>query len=289
MAVETDSNFMGFGTRPFGRTKAYISPVTLAGTRFGLLREPPVEVYRHGIERGINIFFWDKMFKNMTAALSQLSSEQRSKLFIVTSIGAGGPRQIRNGITKRLKILGLDRFSSFHLGWVRSRFRIRQSVIDELVSLRDKGLCDNIGLSIHRRQLAFELYQRNIFDIFMLRYNAAHRGLENDFLGGLDPRNRPGVLSYTTTRWGKLLRKPPNWHERLPRPGDLYRFALSHPFVDTVCMSVYSIEEMDSNLAAISEGRLSDEENALMRRFGDAVYASKLPIIGDTFDQSARI
>jgi len=275
--------------RSFGRTKASVSPVTMSGTRFGLLKEPPVEVYRYGIERGINILFWDKMFKNMTAALSELSSEQRSRLFIVTSIGAGGPRQIRNGLTKRLKILGLDKISSFHLGWVRSKIRTRRSVIDELVSLREKGLCDNIGLSIHRRQLAFELYQKEIFDIFMLRYNAAHRGLEKDFLNGLDPGNRPGVLSYTTTRWGKLLRKPPHWDEHLPRPGDLYRFALSHPYIDTVCMSAYTIEELDSNLAAISEGQLSDEENAFIRRFGDAVYQSKLPIIGDTFDQSARI
>jgi predicted aldo/keto reductase-like oxidoreductase len=286
MAIDPD--FPGFGMRPFGRNKAMISPVALAGSALGM-REPPIDVYRTGLEKGINFFFWDGMFKNMTRALLELSTEERSKLFIVATIPFGGPGQIRRGLIKRLKLLGLERFSSFHLGWVRCRFRVRQSVLDELVSLREEGLCDNIGLSIHQRRLAFEISQKKVFDVFMVRYNAAHRGLEDDFLDRLDTDNRPSVMTYTATRWRKLLEKPPGWKEDLPRPGDLYRFALSHPLVDAVCMAPYNIEQLESNLAVISEGPLKPEESSFVRRFGDAVYAVKIPVIGNPFEKSARL
>ena len=282
------SDFTGFGMRPFGRNKAMVSPIALAGSALGM-REPPIDVYRMGLERGINFFFWDGMFKNMTRALLELSAEERSKLFIVAAIPFGGPKQIRKGLMKRLKLLCLERFSSFHLGWVRSRFRIRQSVLDELVSLREEGLCDNIGLSIHQRRLAFEISQKNVFDVFMVRYNAAHRGLEADFLDRLDTGNRPSVMTYTATRWRKLLEKPPGWKEDLPRPGDLYRFALSHPLVDAVCMAPYNIEQLEANLAVISEGPLKPEESSFIRRFGDAVYAVKIPVIGNPFEKSAKL
>jgi aryl-alcohol dehydrogenase-like predicted oxidoreductase len=283
-----DSDFPGFGMRPFGRKKAMVSPIALAGSALGM-REPSIDVYRRGLERGFNFFFWDGMFKNMTRALLELSIEERSKLFIVAAIPFGGPKQIRRGLIKRLEILGLEKLSSFHLGWVRSRFRVRQSVLDELISLREEGLCDNIGLSIHQRRLAFEISQKKIFDVFMLRYNAAHRGLEADFLDRLDNDDRPSVMTYTATRWRKLLEKPPGWEEGLPRPGDLYRFALSHPLVDAVCMAPHNMEQLESNLAVVSEGPLKPEEAAFVRRFGDAVYAVKIPVIGNPFEKSAKL
>lgn len=282
------SNFAAFGLRPFGRTKVPVTPVAMAGTPLGY-NEPPIEVYRHALDRGVNLVFWDSNFKNMTAALLELSSERRSNLFIIASIAAGGPSMIRRGIEKKLRMLKLERFGSFQLGWVRSLFRVRQSVLDELTTVRERGLCDNIGLSIHKRNLAFELSTRNIFDIFMVRYNAAHRGLENDFLGKLNPVSRPTVLAYTVTRWRKLLEPPRGWNEKIPRPGDLYRFALSHRFVDAVCMSVHTNEQFDSNIEILSEGPLRSEEDAFIRRFGDAVHAVKIPFFGNLFEKSAKI
>ncbi|MEE9554389.1 MAG: hypothetical protein V3W18_08845 [candidate division Zixibacteria bacterium] len=283
-----ESSFPGFGMRPFGRTKAMVSPIAMAGTTLGI-NDPPVEVYRHGFERGINLFFWDSSFKNMTTALLELSSDERSKLFIIAINAGGGPRQIRKGLHKKLKILKLEKFGSYLLGWVRSKYRVRQSVLDELVSIREDGLCDNIGLSIHKRKMAYDLSTKNIFDIFMVRYNAAHRGLEDDFLNKLNPENRPAVLTYTTTRWGKLLKRPPNWEDNLPRPGDLYRFALSYPLVDSVCMSIHNIDQLDSNLEVLSEGVLKPDEDTFIRRFGDVVYQMKTPLFGNLYEKSDKI
>ncbi len=277
----------GFGLRPLGVRKTMVSPIGLAGGTFAI-NEPTVEAYRYGVERGINLFFWDPMFKRMTEALLELSDEKRASLFIYAASSFGGPRLIRKAILKRLKILKLDRLSGFILGWVRSDYRVRNSVTDELRKLKEEGLCENIGLSIHKRSRAFELYKKNIFDLFMLRYNAAHKGLERDFLDRLDPDNLPVVIGYTTTRWGKLLKKPPGWNGSIPRPGDLYRFSLSHPRINAVLMSPQNTEQLKDNLDVLSEGPLTFEEDESIRKFGDAVYSSKSKILGDLFEHSAR-
>lgn len=289
MAVDYGLNFPGFGKRPLGRAKAMVFPVGLAGSTFGR-NDPPIEVYREGIERGINLFFWDPMFKNMTEALLELSPEERSRLFIYGTNGFGGPRQLRKALLKRLEILKLEKISGFTLGWVRSQFRVRQSIIDEMTEWKEKGYCDNIGLSAHRRTLAFKIYQKGKLDLFMLRYNAAHRGLERDFLDRLDGDKLPTVITYTTTRWRKLLQKPPGWEGEIPRPGDLYRFSLSHPRVNAVLMSPGSIDELESNLEVLSEGPLRPDEMERVREFGNAVYKSlKKPVFGELFERSGRL
>ena len=282
-------NLAGFEPRPIGRTKIIVYPVGLAGSTFGM-NEPPIEEYRRGIELGIKLFFWDPMFKNMTRALQEITDEQRSGLFIYGTCGFGGPGQLRKALFKRLKILRLDKLPGFTLGWVRSEFRVRQAIIDELTDWKEKGYCDNIGLTAHRRKLAYKIYKKNVLDLFMLRYNAAHRGLESDFLDRLDPENLPTVIGYTTTRWGKLLIKPPDWDGEIPRPGDLYRFSLSHPRISAVLMSPSNIEQLEANLEVLSEGPLKPEEMVSVKKFGDAVYRyMKKPLLGELFERSGRL
>lgn len=289
MSLDDEIVSRGFGPRPLGRLNTTVNPVGLAGSTFGI-SEPPIEVYRRGLELGINLFFWDPMFKNMTAALLELPGDKRSELFIYGTCGFGGPGQIRKSLLKRLEILKLDRISGFTLGWVRSEFRVRQSILDEMTDWKQKGYCDNIGISAHRRKLAYNIYRKNAFDLFMLRYNAAHRGLESDFLERLDNNNHPAVITYTTTRWGKLLQRPPGWEGDIPRPGDFYRFSLSHPRIDAVLMSPANVEQLESNLKVLSEGPLMPEEQDFIRRFGDAVYNHmKKPILGELFERSAGL
>jgi hypothetical protein len=79
-------------------------------------------------------------------------------------------------------------------------------------------------------------WRATIFDLFMVRYNAAHRGAEREVFPLLpEPPERPGIFAYTATRWGSLLdpkRLPAG--ERAPSAADCYRFCLSHPGVDMV-------------------------------------------------------
>jgi hypothetical protein len=86
------------------------------------------------------------------------------------------------------------------------------------------------------RALFQDLAEENVYDIFHVCYNAAHRGAESEVFDKLHERQRPAIVSYTATRWAQLLnpKKMPPGESPLTAT-DCYRFALSHPMVD-VCM-----------------------------------------------------
>ena len=58
-------------------------------------------------------------------------------------------------------------------------------------------------------------------DFFQIRYNAVHTGAEQDIFPHLPQEDRPGIVIFTATCWGELLRPklmPPG--ERRPAPAD---------------------------------------------------------------------
>jgi aryl-alcohol dehydrogenase-like predicted oxidoreductase len=151
-----------------------------------------------------------------------------------------------------------------------------EQVLEELRTLRDEGRVRAIAISCHDRKFAGELAAQGVLDSFMIRYNAAHRGAEQDIFPHLTGHN-PGVVSYTATRWSYLLRRPRGWPKdgRVPTPGMCYRFVLSNPHVH-VCLNAPSNEkQLLENLAAVRQGPLEEEEIQFMRAFGDAVHARR--------------
>ena len=130
-----------------------------------------------------------------------------------------------------------------------------------------------IGVSIHDRQFAGRLAAEGDLDVLMIRYNAAHRGAERDIFPHVTEHDL-GIVSYTATRWRRLLRRPRGWPEHAFRPtaGQAYRFVLSNPYVH-VCMTAPSnMRQLEENLAATGDGPLSSEEMERMQEFGDAVH-----------------
>ncbi len=92
-------------------------------------------------------------------------------------------------------------------------------------------------------------------------------------LDGRPASARPGVVSYTTTRWGHLCdprRTPPG--ERTPNGTDCLRFALSRPEIDVAISGPDSAEHVRQALDALDRGPMSEDELAWMRRVGDAIY-----------------
>jgi aryl-alcohol dehydrogenase-like predicted oxidoreductase len=104
----------------------------------------------------------------------------------------------------------------------------------------------------------------------MIRYNAAHPGAEQDIFPHL-ARRRPAVVAYTATAWRRLLRAPRGWKDRVPTPGDCYRFCLTDTHVDVVLTGPRNVAELRENLAALEKGPLSPEEMIFLRKFGNSV------------------
>lgn len=106
----------------------------------------------------------------------------------------------------------------------------------------------------------------------MVRYNAAHRGAEQDVFPCL-PQKKPGIIGFTATDRMKLSRsrKIPKGKKH-PSAGDCYRFVLSNPYIDMTITSPWTRPQMRDNLKETNKGALSGEEMEWMHRIGDAVY-----------------
>jgi predicted aldo/keto reductase-like oxidoreductase len=110
----------------------------------------------------------------------------------------------------------------------------------------------------------------------MLRYNAAHRGAEQDVFPFVPAANRPGIIAYTATSWGQLLRPgkmPPG--EPPLTAADCYRFALSHPNVDVCMTGPKNADQLAHALTALDLGPLSPAEMDRARRIGDFIHRRK--------------
>ena len=148
------------------------------------------------------------------------------------------------------------------------------AVQDTLLQLKHEGKVRAIGTSIHNRPRAGQLAKKSAFDILMLRYNAAHPGIEGDVFSHFStPKEcRINIVTYTATNWRRLLKRPKKWNGRLMTAQDCYRFCLSHPHVDVVLNGPANTQELYSNLNALEVGPLTAEENEWMRRFGAVVH-----------------
>ena len=105
----------------------------------------------------------------------------------------------------------------------------------------------------------------------MVRYNAAHPGAERDIFPHVDPMQTM-VVSYTATRWRKLLKRPRGWDGPVPTAADCYRFSLSRAEVDLSLMGVKSHGQLMENLKGLDKGPMAGEEMTWMRSFGRVVH-----------------
>ncbi|HXM43129.1 MAG TPA: aldo/keto reductase [Bryobacteraceae bacterium] len=146
-------------------------------------------------------------------------------------------------------------------------------ILDACRKLRDRGLVRYLAVSTHNRPLIARLAADPQFDIFHVRYNAVHRGAEREVFSQLPARNPPGLVSFTATSWRQLLghkRIPPS--EKIPTAADCYRFVLTQPAVNICIAGPSDAVQFGQALDALTQGPMSDDEVAWMRRVGDAIY-----------------
>lgn len=239
---------------------------------------PGHRAVRAAIDAGVNFLFFYGFDTHMTAVLREIARTERERLILCTGAYCllVGHLDLRRTLEKRLRQAGTDCIDVFLYLGVMKPGHFGDDVLSELRRFREEGKVRAIGLSCHDRRFAGRLAAEGAVDVIMMRYNAAHRGAEEDIFPYLAARD-PGVVSYTATRWGYLLRRPRGYPADAPLPSaaQCYRFVLSNPHVD-VCLTAPSNErQLRENIAALSEGPLAPEEMEFMRRFGDRVRAQK--------------
>jgi len=216
--------------------------------------------------------FWTPMMKGLTPALRDALRRDRERYVVATGPSLGFTRGwVRRAAESRLRALGVDQLDVFQLFWLSKMSAQTGAVEEELARLRDEGKIRAVGTSLHDRPRAGRLAEDSIFDVLMIRYNAAHPGAEQEIFPHL-ARRRPAVVAYTATSWRKLLRKPGAWSGRAMTAGECYRWVLASPHVDLVLCGPRTAAEWRENLAAVQAGPLPDAELAWMREFGRVVH-----------------
>jgi len=237
----------------------------------------PTEAFEMAFERGCNYFYHGSMRKQgMNQAIKNLVARgKRDELVILVQIYTRAAWHFRMSFHSFLKKTGLDRVEVLLLGWYGREPRGR--ILEACARLKEKGLIQCVALSGHNRRLFPRLAENDRYDIFHVRYNAAHRGAETEVFDKLPADDRPGLVTYTATRWGHLInpkRMPPN--VPVPRASDCYRFVLTHPSVDVCMTGPRNLEQMKEALAALDRGPLSQEEIEWMRQIGDHIHRKSL-------------
>lgn len=259
--------------RILGRTGLEVSRLGLA-SGYGV---PATAVEKAYHEHGINYFYWgSRRGAGMRDALRGLGRSARDGIVIALQSYDHLGFFMGHTVEKGLRSLGIDYADVLILGWF-NRFP-RPGVMEAALKLKERGLVRFLAMSGHNRPLFGETARRaeSPIDIFMVRYNAAHRGAEEEIFPHLPEDGAPGVTTYTATRWGKLLdprKMPPG--ERPLTATECYRFVLSHPRVDLCMTGPRSLEEFEGGVAALAAGPLDPEEGERIRRVGDFVRGKK--------------
>lgn len=252
----------------------------LAVHRLGLSASyrPGKQAILQAADAGINYFFAYGFDRQLKQAFREVLGRKREQYVLATGVYnyIFGHQDIRRTLHRRLRQFGTEYIDAFLFLGVMKEKEFPERAREELARLKEEGKVGAIGMSCHDRKFAGRLAAEGSLDVLMIRYNAAHRGAEQDIFPELQ-RHDPGVVSYTATRWGYLLRRPKTWPRdgRVPDASLCYRFVLSNPNVHVCMTAPASAQQLRQNIAALERGPLDPDELAFMCSFGDAVHHTK--------------
>jgi aryl-alcohol dehydrogenase-like predicted oxidoreductase len=208
----------------------------------------------------------------MKEAIRKLAAKQRERMVIALQTYDYTGLALGQTFTQGLRALAIEYADVLILG--NRNGPVPRRILDKALALKERGLTRHLCVSAHGRSAFRQHLDSENFDLIMVRYNAAHRGAEQDVFPLLREPGRPGVLCFNSTRWGHLF--DPRWipqGERPPRPIDLYRYVLSNPKVDMVLTAPKTMRQLEENLKTLEMGPVSEEERAWLERIGDHVHA----------------
>ena len=245
----------------------------------------PDDVF-YALEQGINFLNWPGLAEGPTAgdafsrAVASLGTRRQS-VVVCAQFGARRAADAAAELKSALAILGTDYLDVLTLYYVEKLGEWEEitSPGGALGYLRDAkrdGAVRQIGITSHQRKLAARMASIGLLDLLMIRYNAAHRGAEQEVFPVTQSLGLP-VIAYTALRWGALVRPTPDDPPAfsVPRAADWYRFVLDHPAVSVTLAAPQSRTELEECLRILeSAGPLGSEQYALLAGHGERVKRS---------------
>ena len=253
---------MPFEPRILGRTGLRVGALGL-GASYGV----PAAAVERAFEHGVNYLYWGSVRRGGMAQALRNLAPQRDGLVLVLQSFSRIPSLVGWSVERALRSLHFDYADLLLLGWWSRA--VPERILDAARSLRERGLVRYLAVSSHSRPLVPRLAACADFDVLHFRYNAVHTGAEVEIFPHIPGANRPGMVAYTATNWGRLVnpQRTPRG-ERVPAAADCYRFVLTRPEVDVCLCGPANALEMEEALRALRLGPMSADELDWMRRVG---------------------
>lgn len=230
------------------------------------------DALEEAFERGINYFYFGTLRRAaMARAVHHLAPRFREQLVVAIQSYARSASVVGLSVDLALRKLKLDHADLLILGKTDSV--PSNKFVDEVLRLKERGKIRFLAISAHHRPVFESHIGSGAYDAIMVRYNAAHTRAEEQVFPLLPSENRPGVISFTATRWGTMLR--PIAGERTPSASDCYRFALANPAVDVCLAGPKNRIELLEALKVLDSSPMTADDLSWMRRIGALVYPTK--------------
>jgi len=247
-------------------------------TRGNTVLEPADVLW--SVDAGINYLNWCGHDDGMSAAIRDMGP-RRDEVVVAWQMSTRTADEATAALDSALTTLGTDTIDIVTFYYVESRrewARLREpdGAYDAMERAREAGKVRMLGLTSHQRRMAADILDapRQPLDMLMLRYNAAHRGAEDDVFPTTDRLAVPFV-AYTCLRWGALMQPTPDdprgWEP--PKAQEWYRYALANPSVSVALMAPNGAAELRQNGALLTDWRAPEpREMAALEEHGARVY-----------------
>ncbi len=237
------------------------------------LRSEQVHV---ALEAGVNFLNWCGNPNGLSQAIRELG-DARSEVMVCAQFDARSAKSAQQELKSMLQDLGTDYLDVVTFYYVEHESEWEtilgpNGALEYCQKAKEEGLIRHLGLTSHQRKLAARWAESGYLDMLMIRYNAAHRGAEEDVFPITDALGMP-VVVYTCLRWGALMEStsddPPGFE---PPPAPMwYRFALQSPSVTVAVMAPDDADELAENLEILNSPALTEEEMEQLASHGQRV------------------
>lgn len=230
------------------------------------------------IGRGVNYLNWCGRPDGLSRAVAQLGTRRRD-IVVAVQFQARTAAKAHREFAWLLGQLSTDYIDIATMYYVESPEEWDQltgpgGVWDYLNREKQAGRLRMIGITSHQRPLAARWARSGKLDMLMVRYNAAHRGAEEDVFPAAVERGIP-VVTFTGLRWNALLKPTPEDPHgfRPPPAAEWYRFCLAHPWVSVALAAAGNRAQLEHALTLLDDWRAPDASGMdVLRAHGDRVH-----------------
>ena len=219
----------------------------------------------HAVARGVNYLNWCGYDDGIAQALREKRID-RERVVVAMQLESRERAAAARELEQARRLLGTGLIDVVTFYYVEAQQEWDEiagagGAMETLEPARAAGILRLIGLTTHQRRLGARWMETGRLNLAMIRYNAAHRGAEQDVFPVARRLGIP-IVAFTAQRWGALAKRTRDDPAGFTPPParEWYRFALAHPDLNVVLMAPANRAELEADLTLLEDWRAPDPE-----------------------------